>query len=128
NLDRRGFIREAGSLMPSRAPFRDAGSGISFYFAQVVEQGFGVFQVRRLEALGEPAVDGREEITGFDALALIAPEAVEAGPAAGGARRSSAGPAGAGPPTEQHPGAGDGGAAGRERNATFVPPLRPVRA
>jgi hypothetical protein len=28
----------------------------------------------RVEALGEPAVDRREEITGFGALALIAPE------------------------------------------------------
>jgi hypothetical protein len=35
-------------------------------------------QDRRVEALGEPAIDRREETTGFSALALIAPEAGEA--------------------------------------------------
>jgi hypothetical protein len=39
---------------------------------QVVEQRFGVLQDRRVEALGEPTVDGREKITGFGGLALIA--------------------------------------------------------
>src|SRR5262249_24307703 len=40
---------------------------------------YGLFQVRRVEAFGEPAVDGREEIAGFGALDLVAPEASEAG-------------------------------------------------
>src|ERR1700730_6571111 len=32
---------------------------------------------RRVEPFGEPVVDGREKITGFSALTLIAPEACE---------------------------------------------------
>jgi hypothetical protein len=39
----------------------------------LVEQGLGLFQVERLEAFGEPAVDWREEIAGLPRLALIAP-------------------------------------------------------
>jgi hypothetical protein len=34
-------------------------------------------QDRRVETFGEPVVDRREEITGFGALALVAPEASE---------------------------------------------------
>jgi hypothetical protein len=44
-----------------------------------IEQRLGVLQDRRVETFGEPAVDGREKITGFDAFTLIAPEAGEAG-------------------------------------------------
>jgi hypothetical protein len=36
-------------------------------------------QDRRVEALGEPAVDRREQVTGFGSLALIPPEAGKAG-------------------------------------------------
>ena len=36
-------------------------------------------QDRRVKAFSEPAVDRREEIAGFGALALVAPEAGEAG-------------------------------------------------
>src|ERR1700730_13937382 len=45
---------------------------------QLVEQGLGLLQVKRDEALGEPVVDRGEEITSFGALALITPEAGEA--------------------------------------------------
>jgi hypothetical protein len=45
----------------------------------LVEQRFGVLQNRRVETFGEPTVDRREKITGFGALALITPEAGEAG-------------------------------------------------
>jgi hypothetical protein len=41
---------------------------------QRVEQYLGLFQVERVEAFGEPAVDGREQIAGRVALALIAPQ------------------------------------------------------
>ena len=46
---------------------------------QLVEQCLGVFQERRVEPLGEPIVYGREQVSGFGALALIAPQAGEAG-------------------------------------------------
>src|SRR5262249_18719575 len=45
---------------------------------QLVEQGLGLLQVERVEAFGEPAVDGGEEITGFGVLASVAPEARKA--------------------------------------------------
>jgi hypothetical protein len=50
---------------------------------QLVKQRLGVLQHRRVETFGEPAVDRREKITGFGALALITPEA---GEASGGAQ------------------------------------------
>ena len=40
---------------------------------QFVKQGFRVLQIERVEALGEPAVDRSEKITGLFPLALIAP-------------------------------------------------------
>ena len=46
---------------------------------QLVEQRFGLLQDRSVEAFGEPAVNWREESTGVGALALVAPEAGEAG-------------------------------------------------
>src|SRR5262249_21695323 len=45
---------------------------------QLIEQRFGVLQDGRVEAFGEPVVDRREEITGFGALPLVAPEAGKA--------------------------------------------------
>ena len=53
---------------PSKRPFRNWLSGV-----QLVEQGLSLLQVDRVEAFGEPAVDRREEITGFGAFALVAP-------------------------------------------------------
>jgi hypothetical protein len=44
---------------------------------QFVEQLLCVFQVGGVEALGEPAVDRREQVAGFGAPALFAPEASE---------------------------------------------------
>jgi hypothetical protein len=44
---------------------------------QLVQWRLGVLQDRRVETFGEPAIDGREEIAGFGALALITPEAGE---------------------------------------------------
>jgi hypothetical protein len=46
---------------------------------KLIEQRLSVLQDRHVEAFGEPAVDGREEIAGFGAIALVAPEAGEAG-------------------------------------------------
>ena len=46
---------------------------------QLVQQRLGLLQHRRVEAFGEPVVDRREKVTSFGALALITPEAGEAG-------------------------------------------------
>jgi hypothetical protein len=45
---------------------------------QLIEQRLGIVQDRRVETFGEPAVDRGEQVTGLDALALIAPEVGEA--------------------------------------------------
>src|SRR5208337_1780373 len=45
---------------------------------KLAEQRLRLFQVERVEALGEPAVDGRKKIMSFSAPALIAPEPREA--------------------------------------------------
>ena len=45
---------------------------------ELVEQRFCVSQVERVEALGEPAVDGREGIAGLGAPALVAAKPGEA--------------------------------------------------
>src|SRR5918992_5249526 len=42
---------------------------------QRVEQRLGVLKVRRVEALGEPAVDRREEVVGLVPPALVSPQA-----------------------------------------------------
>jgi hypothetical protein len=39
---------------------------------QLVEQHLGLLEVRRVEALGEPALDRREEVAGFSVAALVA--------------------------------------------------------
>jgi len=41
---------------------------------QLVEQRLGIFQIARVEAFGEPAIDRSEKIAGLIPLALIAPE------------------------------------------------------
>jgi hypothetical protein len=46
---------------------------------QLIQQRLRVLQVRRIETLTEPAVDRAEQITSFNALALVAPEPGEAG-------------------------------------------------
>src|SRR5689334_14697457 len=46
---------------------------------QLIEQRLGVFQIARVEAFGEPAVDRREETAGLAGPALLAPKPGEAG-------------------------------------------------
>ena len=60
-------IRRDGCSLP-RA---DRGSFLALADRQLLEQRLGVFQIRRLEALGEPAIDGREQVVGLPALALL---------------------------------------------------------
>ena len=45
---------------------------------QLVEQRFGFFEIGCVEAFGEPTVDRREDVTGFDLAALVAAEPDEA--------------------------------------------------
>src|SRR5262245_9970516 len=45
---------------------------------QLCQQRLGLLEVRGVKALGEPAVDRREQRTGFGLLALLLPEAAEA--------------------------------------------------
>ena len=45
---------------------------------QLIEQRFGLFQIERVEALGEPSIDRSEKFAGLVPLALIAPEASHA--------------------------------------------------
>lgn len=43
--------------------------------SQLVEQGLGLFQIERVEALGEPAVGRREQVMRLGALALFGQKA-----------------------------------------------------
>src|SRR5215467_12147055 len=73
---RRGTSATEGAWQNRGSPSRSKDETGS---RQLVEQRLGILEDRRVEAFGEPAVDWREEITGFGALALITPEAGEAG-------------------------------------------------
>jgi hypothetical protein len=46
---------------------------------QLLQQRLRLFQIERIEALGEPAVDRSEQLAGLIPLALIAPESGKAG-------------------------------------------------
>jgi len=39
---------------------------------KLIKQRLGLFQIGRVKAFGEPAVDWREKVAGFDAAALVA--------------------------------------------------------
>jgi hypothetical protein len=60
---------------------------------QLVEQRLGLFQIARVKAFGKPAIDRSEKLAGLIPLALISPEAREAGGSAEleGSRRLLAG-------------------------------------
>src|SRR5258708_511468 len=63
-------------------PTRTYGAGLlvqSGSLLELLEQRLRLLQVRRVETLGKPAVDRREEFAGFVALASVAPESGEAG-------------------------------------------------
>src|SRR5262245_51498552 len=46
---------------------------------QLVKEFIGVFQIDSIESLGEPAIDGRKEITGFNIPPLVAPQPSQSG-------------------------------------------------
>ena len=60
-------LRAPVSLL--RAPFRNWLSGM-----QLIEQGFGLLQIERVEAFSKPAVHWSEHFASLLRLALIAPE------------------------------------------------------
>jgi hypothetical protein len=47
--------------------------------AQLVEQHLGVLEIGGVEALGEPAIDGGEQLVSLAAFTLVGPQAGEAG-------------------------------------------------
>src|SRR5262249_23547787 len=53
--------------------------GGGMVLVQHLEERLCLLELRRVNSLGEPAVDRREEVTGFGALALLAPQARKAG-------------------------------------------------
>ena len=54
-------------------------SDVPLPFRPLFQQRLRVLQIRRIEAFGEPIVDRTEQITGFCAFALVAPESGKAG-------------------------------------------------
>src|SRR5262249_42117900 len=46
---------------------------------ECLQQRLGLLEVSRVKTLGEPAVDRRQERAGFSALALLLPQAAQAG-------------------------------------------------
>src|SRR3954471_23864393 len=56
----------------------DNGSG-RHRSCKFIQQRLRVLQVRRIETLSKPVIDRTEQITGFHALALVAPEPRKAG-------------------------------------------------
>src|SRR5829696_1345213 len=64
--------------VPISEPVRNVADRVSRLFTQLFEQPLGVRQIGRIEPLREPAVDGHEEITSFDATTLVVPEPGEA--------------------------------------------------
>jgi hypothetical protein len=49
-----------------------------FPSSKCIKQRFSLLQVGGVEALGEPAIDRREQVVGFSALALLLPQAHQA--------------------------------------------------
>jgi hypothetical protein len=69
-----GQIPELDNVSAPVRLHRDAPVAYSATITKLVEQRLGVLQDWRVQPFGEPAVDRREKITGFRALALVAPE------------------------------------------------------
>jgi hypothetical protein len=54
-------------IHPSDRDLEPFGYRLSY---QLIEQRLGIFEIWRIKSLGVPAVDGCEEITGFNGIAL----------------------------------------------------------
>ncbi len=61
------------------SPRTDVFERLQLPVLQCLKQSLGVLQIRRVKALGEPAVDGGEQIAGLVDLALFLPHAGQAG-------------------------------------------------
>ncbi len=48
--------------------------------SEIFKHGFGIFQIRRIKPLGEPALHRGEQIVGVLALVLALPQTGEASP------------------------------------------------
>ena len=67
------FARTTELAAGAKRPFRNWLSGV-----QLIEQSLGLFQIGRVETLGEPAIDWRQKLACFDPPALSAPQPREA--------------------------------------------------
>jgi hypothetical protein len=54
------------------------GAGSPVFACQCCQQRFGLLEIRRIEALGEPAIDRRQQRLRFSLLTLLLPEASKA--------------------------------------------------
>src|SRR5439155_17429777 len=50
----------------------------TFPAGKYIQQRLGFLQVHRIKPLGEPAVDGRQQLSGFSALTLLLPQPAQA--------------------------------------------------
>src|ERR1700752_2979951 len=67
-----------GVMNTSPAVLGRTGVSTGIALRQRVQQCLRLLQIGRVKALGEPAVDWREERLGFDPLALLLPQPTEA--------------------------------------------------
>jgi hypothetical protein len=67
-----GLLHAHGSFVTWRHSRLLLGEGLAS--RQFIEQSLGLFQVERVEAFGEPAVDRGEKVAGLLSFALIAPQ------------------------------------------------------
>ena len=61
----------------ARAWLESQGVSTEVALRQRVQQRLGLLEIRRVKALGEPAVDRRQQVMGFLAFALLLPESSE---------------------------------------------------
>src|SRR5215472_3491514 len=62
---------------PSGAPGIAGARGVLRLSSQLFQQRLGLLQVGGVKALGEPAIDRRQQVVSFGALALLLPQATE---------------------------------------------------
>ena len=67
-------VRPASSMSASKRAPRRPGAKTCAIRRDLVEQGFGLLQIARVEAFGEPAVDRSKQFASLLRLALITPE------------------------------------------------------
>ena len=76
-LDAQGLFGRAPASLGNKSMTELLAEGtvhFSYPLRQFLQQRLGILQVKRVEALGEPAVDRREKVMGLWPLTLIAPQ------------------------------------------------------